>query len=274
MLCKLAVRNAKRSVKDYLIYLITVTIAFSLIFAFNLVANAKEVTELSAGLDTFKYILAFVNTVIIFVICFLINYTPKFMFEKRSREFGTYMLLGIRKKDIVRLLVMENVLLAVCALALAVPVGFIFSQFVSLVIVHLSGIPEVVFISINAVSIGLPGIYFLVIYVFVLLNLLRKIRRMTVHDFLCFDRQNEKKMFRSNKKRGIIFTVSVMAGITAVLLWDSRWTMENSGKPETLTFLMISMVMLIISIYGVSATCADLLLSVLLKHKKLKISKG
>ena len=71
MLGKLAVRNTKRSIKDYLIYLITVTIAFSLIFAFNLVASSEEVIELSTGMDTFKYILAFVNVVIIFVICFL-----------------------------------------------------------------------------------------------------------------------------------------------------------------------------------------------------------
>lgn len=68
MLGKLAVRNTKRSIKDYLIYLITVTIAFSLIFAFNLVASSEEVIELSTGMDTFKYILAFVNVVIIFVI--------------------------------------------------------------------------------------------------------------------------------------------------------------------------------------------------------------
>ena len=90
MLGKLAVRNTKRSIKDYLIYLITVTIAFSLIFAFNLVASSEEVIELSTGMDTFKYILAFVNVVIIFVICFLINYTTKFMFEKRSKELGIY----------------------------------------------------------------------------------------------------------------------------------------------------------------------------------------
>ena len=52
MLGKLAVRNTKRSIKDYLIYLITVTIAFSLIFAFNLVASSEEVIELSTGMDT------------------------------------------------------------------------------------------------------------------------------------------------------------------------------------------------------------------------------
>ena len=67
------------------------------------------------------------------------------MFEKRSKELGTYMLLGIRKKEIARLLVIENVLLAICALVLAIPLGFIFSQFVSLVIVNLLGIPEVIF---------------------------------------------------------------------------------------------------------------------------------
>ena len=101
MLGKLAVRNTKRSIKDYLIYLITITISFSLIFAFNLVASSDEVIELSTGMDTFKYILAFINVVIIFVICFLINYTTKFMFEKRSKELGTYMLLGIRKKKLL-----------------------------------------------------------------------------------------------------------------------------------------------------------------------------
>ena len=273
MLGKLAVRNAKRSIKDYLIYLITITISFSLIFAFNLVASSDEVIELSRGMDTFKDILFFINVVIIFVICFLINYTTKFMFEKRSKELGTYMLLGIKKKEIARLLIMENMLLGAFALILSIPLGFLFSQFVSLVIVNLLGIPEVIFISVNIFSIGLLVLYFLAIYVLVLFNLLRRIRKMTVHDFLYFDKQNEKKMFRNNKKRTIIFLVSAVLGVTALLLWSSRWTMENSGKQETLTYLMVSMILLIISIYGVSATCADMLLSVILKHKKMKYQK-
>ena len=42
MFGKVTVQDTKRSIKDYLIYLITVTIAFSLIFAFNLVASSEE----------------------------------------------------------------------------------------------------------------------------------------------------------------------------------------------------------------------------------------
>ena len=53
MLGKLAYRNAKRSIKDYLIYLITITLSFSLILAFNLVASSDEVAALSSGMSTF-----------------------------------------------------------------------------------------------------------------------------------------------------------------------------------------------------------------------------
>lgn len=274
MLGKLAYRNAKRSLKDYLIYLITITISFSLILAFNLVASSDEVVKLSSGMDTFKQVLVFINVVIVFVVCFLINYTTRFMFEKRSKELGTYMLLGIKKKGIARLLVTENVLLGLFAFILAVPFGFLLSQFISLVIVRLLGIPEVIFISMNMVSIGLMAVYVLAIYALVLLNLLRRIRKMTVHDFLYFEKKNEKKMFRSSKKRNIVFVISVLLGAAALLLWNSRCNMEKMNEQETLTYLMISVCLLIVSIYGVCSTCADMFLSLLLKSKKRKYQKN
>lgn len=99
MLNKLAIRNVKRSSRDYIIYLITITIAFSLMFAMNLVSWSDAVVDLYDNMnDTFKNVVIFINVIVVFVICFLINYTTKFMFEKRSKEFGTYMLLGIKKK--------------------------------------------------------------------------------------------------------------------------------------------------------------------------------
>ena len=120
MLGKLAYRNTKRNIKDYLIYLITVTASFSLIFAFNLVASSDEIVKLCSSMDAFKNSLFAVNILIIFVICFLINYTTKFMFEKRSKELGTYMLLGIKKKEIAHLVIIENILLGILAFVLAI----------------------------------------------------------------------------------------------------------------------------------------------------------
>lgn len=273
MLSKLAFRNTKRNLKDYLIYLVTITISFSLILAFNLIASSDEVVKLSSKMDLLEGIVTFVNIIIIFVVCYLINYTTKFMFEKRSKELGTYMLLGIKKKEITHLLVLENILLGFLAFLLSIPIGLLFSQFISLVIVKILDVPEVVFIALNFVSIGLLIIYFLAIYMLVLLNLLRRIKKMTVHDFLYFDKQNEKNMFHSKKRRNLIFVVSIIVGVASLLLWNSQFSFEKSNNQGTFIYLMFSLAMLIISIYGISATCSDMILSVVLKNKKKKYQK-
>ena len=273
MLSKLAYRNAKRSLKDYLIYLITITISFSLILAFSLVSNSDAVTALSFGMDSFRNVLIFVNCIIVLVVCFLINYTTKFMFEKRSKEFGTYMLLGIKKTDIAKLFLIENMILGCFAFLLSIPFGFILSQFISLVIVKILEIPEVIFISFHAVSIGLLAIYFLAIYTLVLIHMIHKIKKMTIHNFLYLEKQNEKKMFQNARKRNLIFVFDLILGIASLALWHSRFQESTFGQTETLSYLMFSVIGLIISIYGISAAISDMILSWILKNPKLKYQK-
>ena len=129
VLSKLAIRNVKRSIKDYLIYIITVVMAFSLIFAFNFVSFSSDITQLSEMMENLKYAIIFVSCIIVFVIAWLINYTMKFMFEKRSKEFGTYMLLGIEKKDINKMFLSENIVLGL--------ISFVISFFVGLSLIHI-----------------------------------------------------------------------------------------------------------------------------------------
>ena len=100
MLTKLTFQNLKKTCKNYIIYVISITLAFSLMFSFNLISNAKDIIELSSIMENFKTTMLFVNCIILFVLSYLINYTIKFMFHKRSKEFGTYMILGIEKKQI------------------------------------------------------------------------------------------------------------------------------------------------------------------------------
>ena len=168
MLSKLAIRNVKRSSRDYIIYLITVTLAFSLMFALNLVSWSDAVVNISENMDTFKSVIIFVNVIVIFVICFLINYTTRFMFSKRSKEFGTYMLLGIKKKKISKMFLLENIILGFIALILSIPFGFIFSQFISFFIVKVLELSQTIFIEFNLMSFILLFIYFIAIYLLVL----------------------------------------------------------------------------------------------------------
>ena len=270
MLSRLAFRNAKRSIRDYVIYLITITLSFSLIFAFSLVAGSDAVAQLSSGMNTFKTIMQFVNVVIIFVVCFLINYTAKFMFGRRSREFGTYMLLGIRKRDIAKMFLMENVILGFTALILAIPAGWVVSQFLSFVITGIFGIKDLLLIGFDRDAVRLLVIYFAVIYVLVLFSMVRRMRKMTIRGFLYYENQNEKKMLASKKYRDVICVLSILITAAGLFLWDSRFDSSVSGVQETMYYLMISILMMIAGIYGIAMTLPDMILSLVLKSKKIR----
>ena len=54
MLSKLALRNAKRSMRDYAVYLLTVSISFSLMYAFNMVVFSKDIKSLNQMMDSLK----------------------------------------------------------------------------------------------------------------------------------------------------------------------------------------------------------------------------
>ena len=197
LLNKLALRNAKRSIKDYMIYLITVTLSFSFIFAFNLISFSKDVLNLSSMMVNFKYSMYFVNGLIIFVICFLINYTTKFIFKKRSKEFGTYLILGIKKKQITSLFTRENIILGSCSFVLSIPLGYLFSMIMSYIMMTIFELPKLIKINITMRALGLTFLYFLLIYFIVLLLLRKRFKKLKIHDLLYLERKNEKRRKQS-----------------------------------------------------------------------------
>ncbi len=268
MLSKLARRNAKRSIKDYVIYLITVTLSFSLIFAFNLISNSKQVLELNSTMENFKYTMYFTSAFIILVICFLINYTTKFMFQKRSKEFGMYQLLGIKKKDITKMFTLENIILGFLALLISIPIGYMISILMSSIIMNIFELPELVKIDFGKTPILLSGLYFIIMYTFVLFFARKRIKKMNVHDLLYLDKQNEEKVHKKKAHRNITFIFSLAIGILALILFNKQF--DSVRKEPSITIIFVSTIFIIISILGVTITLSDFILNFILKRKSLK----
>lgn len=122
MLGKLSFRNAKRQAKDYIIYFITVIISVCLIFSFNSIAVSDKISELSSTMKYFSKSISVISVLIIIIMAWLINYTMKFMLEKRSKEFGTYQILGIEKKSISNIFTLENLIIG--SIAFIIGIGF------------------------------------------------------------------------------------------------------------------------------------------------------
>ncbi len=270
MLSKLAYRNAKRSIKDYTIYLITVTLAFSFIFAFNLISNSTDIKNLSSIMENFKYAMYFVNIFIILVICFLINYTTKFMFSKRSKEFGTYMILGIKKKSITKMFTLENIILGFFAFLISVPIGYLFSLLMSLIITSIFELPYAVTPKFSFISLVLSLLYFTIIYIIVLFLARKRFKKLKICNLLTYERQNEK--ITSHKKiRNISFIISLILGITALYLFNNQF--KSSGIEPSFLIILLSIILLIFSVYGLTFSISDFLLNFILKRPKLKYHK-
>lgn len=234
MLSKLAFRNAKRSIRDYIIYLITVTLAFSLIFSFNLIIFSKDILELSSIMNSFQMCIIIVSIIVILVVGWLIYYTMKFMLQKRSKEFATYMILGIKKKQIIKLFLLENIILGVFSLIISFFIGIILSQLMTLIIMNIFQLPYQINFSFGSEPILLTLFYFCLIYLFSLWKTRRKIKKMKIRDLLYLDKTNEKKANHISRLNPIIFIFSLLCGIGALLLFHNtiKTIMENSSTPS------------------------------------------
>lgn len=132
MLNKLALRNAGRLWKDYLLYFLTLSMIASLTFSFHSLLFSKDIYEMIRFGDKGELstagtmLIAFmsVSTVVIFVItAWLIHYMTRFLLERRSREFAVYLLAGMKKNQITCLYIKENLFLGVCALCVGLLFG-------------------------------------------------------------------------------------------------------------------------------------------------------
>ena len=238
LLNKLAIRNVKRSIKDYVIYLITVTLAFSFLFALNLISNAKEVLELSDIMENFKFVMIVVNIIFVFIICFLINYTSKFMFQKRSKEFGTYLILGIKKNQITNLFTLENFLLGIFSIILSFPLGYFISILLSFAMMNIFELPTLININMTIQSVFLTILSFSLIYFFVLFFLRKRMKKLKIYDLLYFEKQNEKTKIPPTM-RHYGFLCSLILGVAAFLLFDAQF--KNVGQEPSMAIILISL---------------------------------
>lgn len=273
MLNKLALRNVRRSFKDYLIYIITVTISFSLIFAFNLMSLSEDLQSLTKYIENFKYAIMFVSFIVIFVIGWLINYTMNFMFEKRSKEFGTYMLLGIEKKDINKMFFTENIILGLIASIISFFGGILISTLLTAIVMNIFEMPYKINFSINYLSIILSFGYFFIIYMYALYRRNRQINKMKIYDMLYYEKMNEQTLLKQKSTKIITFIISIIVGIISVIFIDYFCTNFENSNFTIIVYLFIGVILNIFSIYGVTFTIGDFILNYILKYNKLKYKK-
>ena len=222
MLSKLSLRNAKRQTSDYLVYFVTVIITAALLYAFNGLIFSPEILKLSTLMTSLPVTIVLASIVVVCIMGWLVQYTTSFMFTKRSREFGTYILIGLENKQVARLFFLENLIVGVFALLLGILLGNLVFQALRAVLLALFGITYTFAFTFSFRAVGLTLVYFTCIYLFAQYRSRRKIHSMKIYDLIYYDRLNENAALAKSGRRIRIFTVSIIFGIIGTLLLLTR----------------------------------------------------
>lgn len=212
MYAKLAKNNAKKSIKDYLIYFITITICVSLFYAITSLSSSSYelITEESYNFNNLNLTLQYSTYVITAILILLVAYVNKYMIGRRKREFATYVLLGAEQKNVALMFFIESLVIGILAIVSGIFVGTLFSQVIT-ALVLISAKQELVFnLKLYMDTVGLTFMFFISMFCIIGLYNVIVLRKIKLIDMLNANKQVEFQFKRSGKVYAVIFLLSIV----------------------------------------------------------------
>ena len=141
MLFKLSFKNMKKSIKDYAIYFLTLVLGVAIFYMFNSIDSQQAMLEVSqstrAIIKLMIGMLGFVSVFVAVILGLLIVYANNFLINRRKKEFGIYMTLGMGKRQISKIILIETIFVGIISLAIGLIIGIFASQLMSVLVAKL-----------------------------------------------------------------------------------------------------------------------------------------
>ncbi|NFE34856.1 ABC transporter permease [Clostridium botulinum] len=268
MYSKIALKNIKKSYKDYTIYFLTLILAVCIFYSFNSIDSQKALTDIkSSGGSYVSKLMDFMSAVSVFVSIILgslILYANNFLIKKRKKELGIYMILGMGKRKISKILVRETSIVGVISLIAGLIIGIGVSQGLSVLTLKLFevSINEYRF-AVSTRAIGKTILYFGIMFLLVMIFNAFVTSKYKIIDLLTSGRKNENIKFKNT----FIYLLSFL--LCVVLLGFAYKSILKIGldlrKPmfkASIAFVIVGTVLFFFSLAGV-------ILYVVNKNKKI-----
>ncbi len=199
MYAKLVLRNAKRSVKDYLVYIVTMTICVTLFYSFLSISSSYYQPDIGSEYnftllsDGMKMAICAVTLLLLFLIRFVNNY----MLRCRQKEFAIQSVMGMEQKIIGRLFFAETFVMGMISISIGIFLGMFCSQFITAMLLTSYGKSYKLSWTLFPDTVLLTAGFFVLSFVVVGIFNTRTIRKMKIIDMLAADRKNDPALKKS-----------------------------------------------------------------------------
>ena len=183
--------------------------------------------------------LGMVSVFIAIVLGFLIVYANNFLINRRKREFGIYMTLGMGRRQISAIILLETILVGILSLVVGIFIGVFASQFMSILVAKLfeADMSEFTFVFSKDACIK-TCIYFAVMYLAVIIFNTLTISRYKLINLLTAVRKNEKVKMKNPIISILVFIASsVILGYAYYQVTGGVYELRYSRKIITVQYL-------------------------------------
>ena len=269
MLFKLSIRNMKKSFKDYAIYFLTLVLGVAIFYMFNSLDSQQAMLEVSEStrsmIQLMVQLIGMISVFIAIVLGFLIVYANNFLINRRKREFGIYMTLGMGRRQISTIILLETILVGILSLIVGIFIGVFASQFMSILVAKLfeADMTEFTFVFSKDACIK-TCIYFAVMYIAVIIFNTLTISRYKLINLLTAVRKNEKIKMKNP-------IISILVFIASSILLGYAYYLVTGGVHELQTAekLLKPILMGIVGTVGIFWSLSGFILRIIQSSKKI-----
>lgn len=265
---KIALNSVKKSFKDYTIYFLTLTFAVCIFYSFNSIESQKAMLDLTvsqkAYMKLFSSVISIASVFVSFILGALIIYANNFLIKKRKKEMGIYITLGMPKRKVSNILLLETVLIGIISLGIGLILGVVLSQGLSILTAKLfmGSMTSYQFaFSIDAVLKTI--LYFGIIFLLVMIFNTVIISKYKLIDLLNASKKNEKIKMRNPVISSIIFCLSVIFIVVAYIF------INKSGLNIESIYFQSSMVLGVIGTFLFFFGLSGIVLYVIQRSKNI-----
>lgn len=265
MLYKLSVSNIKKSFKDYAIYFITLIMGVCIFYIFNSMDSQTVMLELSSSqeemIELLVSLLSYVSVFVSVILGFLIIYASRFLIKKRNKEFGIYMTLGMSKRKISLLLLIETFLIGLISLGIGLLLGIALSQITSIFVANMFEVNMTKFsFNFSKSAMIKTIIYYGIIYLVVMIFNTIIINKNKLINLLQASKKQEKIKLKNPYVCIVLFILSIgMLGSAYYMVTDGLFKLLDYGMNILLLPISLGVVGTILFFYSISGMLLKIL---------------
>ncbi|MBS9338671.1 ABC transporter permease [Fructobacillus sp. M2-14] len=253
---KLALDSLKKNSSTYIPFLLASATAVALNFLFQLLIYSKGVKDLSMA-EVVILLLVLGQIVIGILSVVILIYTYSFLKKGKQKEFGLYSILGLKKSDLVKISLIQQLFSFFIAIVLGLVTGFIFAKLMILLLIHL--IDGTTFnLAFSWKALFFTVLFFLV--AFLILAVIDAVSFYKTNTLALF--QSEKKASTAPKNRWVLFVIGLASLIVGYWL-----SLTVPGPVDAILRFFLAALLIIIATYFLFIAGSTLLLKMLQKRE-------